>query len=172
MKRAFSTLACMDLTFPELLDCAVRNGMEGVEIRLDPAQKICGTGLEGAEEIRALCSQSGVTITDLATGVSIVRYDEALMKTAMTCVDLASAVNCRAIRVFVGAMISRFSDVPKQDVDGIVRFLKELCPYAAKKQVDIWLETHSIYSTGRSVMELMDAAGEPNLYVLWDLMRK
>ncbi len=170
MKRAFSTLACMELTFPELLDCAVRNGMEGVEIRLDPAQKICGMGRERADEIRDLCRASGVVIADLATGVSIVRYDENLMKTAMDCVDLASAVDCRAIRVFVGAMISRFSDVPKQDVDGIVRFLKELCPYAAEKKVDIWLETHSIYSTGRSIMTLIDAVDAPNLYALWDLI--
>ncbi len=123
MKRAFSTLACMELSLPELLDCARRNRMEGVEIRLDPAQKICGMGMEAAKEIRSLCSEKGVVITDLATGVSITRYDEALMQTAKACADLASAVNCRAIRVFVGAMISRFTDPVKQDVDGIVRFL-------------------------------------------------
>ncbi|MBQ8402446.1 MAG: TIM barrel protein, partial [Clostridia bacterium] len=170
MKRAFSTLACMELTFPELLACAVRNRMNGVEIRLDPAGKICGTGVEGAEEIRSLCRDNGVTITDLATGVSILRYDEKLMDTAKTCVDLACAVDCRAIRVFVGAMISRFSDVPKQDTAGIIRFLKELCPYAAEKGVEIWLETHSVYSTGRSIRELIDAVDAPNLYALWDLI--
>lgn len=170
MKRAFSTLACMELSLPELLDCARRNRMEGVEIRLDPAQKICGMGIEKAEEIRSLCSEKGVVITDLATGVSISRYDEALMQTAKACVDLASAVHCRAIRVFVGAMISRFTDPVKQDADGIVRFLAELCPYGEEKGVDIWLETHSVYSTGRSIRELIDAVNQPNLYALWDLI--
>ena len=170
MKRAFSTLACMELTFDELLATARRHCLSGIEIRLDKEQKICGAGIEEAAVIREKCRAAGVTITDLATGVSILDYSEPLMQTARACVDLASAADCRAIRVFVGAGVPRFSDVPRQNETGILQFLRELAVYAAGKNVEIWLETHSIYSTGRSIRRLIDDAGTDNLYALWDFI--
>lgn len=176
MKRAFSTLTCIELTLPEVLALANRCGIHGIEMRLssgqglDNAQTICGLGIDQADHIRQLCHDAGVCLTDLATGVTAKEYDVAQLDVAKRCVDLASAVDCPALRIFVGAHVNRFSDPVKQDEDGIVRFLKELCPYAADHHVQIWLETHSTYSTGRAIRRLIDAVGAPNLYALWDLI--
>ena len=159
MKRAFSTLACMELSFEELLSTAVRHGMTGVEIRLDKDQKICGAGVEKAGAIREACEKYGVTITDLATGVTIQKYHPGLMETAKACADLASAAGCRAIRVFAGAGLPRFSDIPCHDEDGIVRFLGELCAYAAGIGVDVWLETHGPYSPAKDTRRLIEKTG-------------
>ncbi|MBR4960656.1 MAG: TIM barrel protein, partial [Clostridia bacterium] len=170
MKRAFSTLACMELSFEELLSTAVRHGMTGVEIRLDKDQKICGAGVEKAGAIREACEKYGVTITDLATGVTIQKYHPGLMETAKACADLASAAGCRAIRVFAGAGLPRFSDIPCHDEDGIVRFLGELCAYAAGIGVDVWLETHGPYSAAKDTRRLIEKTGAQNLYALWDFI--
>ena len=35
MKRGFSTVAFANLDYKDIIDAAVRNGMDGVEIRLD-----------------------------------------------------------------------------------------------------------------------------------------
>ncbi|MBR5444648.1 MAG: sugar phosphate isomerase/epimerase [Clostridia bacterium] len=170
MKRSFSTLACMELSFAQLLETAVRHGMSGVEIRLDKDQKICGAGTEKAAAIREACETAGVTITDLATGVTIQNYNTALMETAKACADLAAAVGCRAIRVFAGAGVLRFSQIPPQDEDGIVSFLGELCAYAAGIGVDVWLETHGPFSAAKDTRRLIDKTGADNLYALWDFI--
>lgn len=170
MKRAFSTLACIELNLPEVLSLANRCGIHGIEMRLTGDQKICGMGMAEADTIRQLCRDSGVCLTDLATGVSVKEYDLAQLQMGKNCVDLAEAVGCPALRIFVGAGAGRFSDTIKQDEDGIVCLLRELCAYAAEHQVQIWLETHSTYSTGRSIRRLIDAVGADNLYALWDLI--
>ena len=58
MKRAFTTLACMDATIDEVIAYAKRNRIEGVEIRLDKDQKIIGYGI-------SLALQPGMTMADL-----------------------------------------------------------------------------------------------------------
>lgn len=170
MKRAFSTLACPELSLPDVLALANRCGIPAVEMRLDGAQRICGMGLDKADTIRQLCGDAGVVLTDLATGVSIKAYDPAQLQMGKDCVTLAAAVGCPAIRVFVGAMVAHFHEVPQQDEAGIVQLLAELCPYAAEQGVQLWLETHSAYSTGRAIRGLIDAVDAPNLYALWDLI--
>lgn len=168
MKRAFSTLACLEKNLAEVAACAGRNGMTGVEIRLDNGQKICGMGIEDAAAIRE--TLGGLTITDLATGVSAADYREDQVSLGRQCVDLAEAVGCRAIRVFVGGSTPRHSQPPQQNEDGIVRFLRELCEYAASKKVEVWAETHSSYSSGKAMAELVRRAGKDNLFVIWDVL--
>lgn len=170
MKRAFSTLACPELSLPDVLALANRCGIPAVEMRLDGAQRICGRGLDEADTIRQLCGDAGVVLTDLATGVSLREYDPAQVQMAKECVRLASAVDCPALRVFVGDMVSRFSDPIHQDEAGICRALTEICTFAAEHGVQVWLETHSTYSTGRAIRGLIDRVGAPNLYALWDLI--
>ncbi len=170
MKRAFSTLACMELTFDQLLTTAKAHGMSGIEVRLDRAEKICGLGVEDGPLLRQKCADAGVTLTDLATGVSVSDYSEAQLAKAKVCVDMANAAGCGAIRIFVGAMVPRFTDKAVESEDGIVRFLQELCPYAQAKNVAVWLETHSTYSTGAAIRRLIDKAGADNLFALWDLI--
>lgn len=168
MKRSFSTLTCMNLGLEELAALAQRNGMEGIEIRLDGQQKICGLGADEADKIRKTLGE--LTITDLATGVSAADYSEAMLEMGRACIELADAVNCRAIRIFVGGSTPKHSIPPKQDEDGIVRFLRELCPIAAEKNVEVWAETHSSYSSAQAMGALLDRAGMPNLKVIWDVL--
>lgn len=170
MKRAFTTLACMDATIDEVIAYAKRNRIEGVEIRLDKDQKIIGYGIEEAAALRAKFEESGVVLTDLATGVGAADYSEKQLALGKECVDLAAAVGCPAIRVFVGGSKPHFTDVPKENFDGIVRFFAELCDYAAPKGVKIWAETHSSFSTAASMKKLMDAVQRDNLEILWDVI--
>ncbi len=170
MKRAFSTLACMDMTFDALLITARKQGMSGIEVRLDRQEKICGLGIEDGLLLRQKCTEAGIVLTDLATGVTVLDYNEALLDKAKLCIDMAEAAGCGAIRIFVGEGVPRFTDRARDNEEGIVRFLTELCPYAAKKQVAIWLETHSTYSTGAAIRRLIDKVPADNLFALWDLI--
>ena len=116
IKRCFSTLTCIDATIAEVVTYAKNHNMSGVEIRLDAAQTVCGTGLEGADDIRALFADAGIAITDLATGVNVTGLGDlgAEMTKAEGCVKLASAVGAGAIRIFVGGHQPKLSVAPRK----------------------------------------------------------
>lgn len=171
-KLAFSTLACVDAPIDAVVTYAKNHGMSGVEIRLDAAQTICGTGLDGADAIRALFADAGIVITDLATGVNVTGLGDlaAEMTKAEGCVQLASAVGASAIRIFVGGHQPKLSAAPKEDTDAIVEFVRTLCSYAKEYGVAVWAETHSSHSTAASMKALSARVGCDNLAVIWDVL--
>ncbi len=170
MKRAFSTLACMNASLDEIVSYAARHKMSGVEVRLDKEQKLCGFGVEDAGRIREAFAKQNVALIDLASGVSVTSCHEKKLEEAKTVVDLASAAGAKGVRIFVGAGAKYFSDPVRNDFDGIVRQIAALCTYAKTKGVEIWAETHSSFSTGAMMKNLLDAAGADNLGVIWDVI--
>ena len=172
MKRAFSTLTCIDADLETVLALAKKHGMTGVEFRLDNAQHICGLDITHAEEIRRMFSDAGIAIVDLATGVNITGLGDlaAEMDKARGCADYAQAVGARGIRVFVGGHQGHIGDVPKENKYAIVRFLRDLCAYAADRRVEVWAETHSSHSTAASMRALCDAVQADNLRIIWDVL--
>lgn len=171
-KRSFSTLTCIDATVDEVIALAKNHGMAGVEIRLDKDQTICGIGLDGADAIRAGFAEAGIAVTDLATGVNVTGLEDraAEMAKAEGCVRLAEAVGAAAIRIFVGGHQPKLSVEPKEDMDNIVSFVRDLCVFAAEHGVAVWAETHSSHSTAASMKALSERVRHENLAVIWDVL--
>jgi len=172
IKRCFSTLTCVDAPIDAVVSYAKKHAMEGVEIRLDAAQTICGKSLDDADAIRALFADAGVTITDLATGVNVTGLGDldTEMKKAEGCVRLASAVGASAIRIFVGGHQPKLSVEPKEDIGAIVSFVRTLCDFAAEYGVAVWAETHSSHSTAASMKALSERVERGNFAVIWDVL--
>ncbi len=171
-KLAFSTLTCIDASIEDVVTYAKNHAMEGVELRLDAAQTICGTGLDGAEYIRSLFADAGITITDLATGVNVTGLGDlaAEMTKAEGCVRLAAAVGTGAIRIFVGGHQPKLSVEPKEDIAAITDFVRRLCDFASDHGVAVWAETHSSHSTAASMKALSERVGRDNFAVIWDVL--
>ncbi len=169
-KRAFSTLTCMNADIDEIIAHANKASIKYLEVRLDPDENLCGLGIEKADEIKAKFENAGCTVLDLATAVSLADKNDVMLKKAKKCIDFASALGAKGIRIFVGAHMKTFSDVPNQSLDGIAETLMEMCAYAKEKGVEIWAETHSALSTAKSICELCDMVGVDNLKVLWDVI--
>ena len=93
-----------------------------------------------------------------------------MIENAKLCIDVASGIGTRALRVFAGNHRKYFSDSVNNDWDAIARCLREICAYAMEKQVEIWLETHSDLSTAAEARKMVDLAAMPNLKILWDVM--
>ncbi|MBQ8310235.1 MAG: sugar phosphate isomerase/epimerase [Clostridia bacterium] len=169
MKSAFSTLGCPDLTLAEVLAVGVRTGMEAVEIRLDKQDAMCGYTIESIAEAVRMIAESGLKISDLATGVSITGYDQAAVERMEKCAALAAAVGAKGIRVFTGSF-SKPGEAPQDDADGIARTLLEGARVTRKHGVQVWVETHSAYSTGETVAGLLARVNDPDVRVIWDIM--
>lgn len=171
MLRSFSTLCCLEKNLQEVISLALSARMQGVEIRVgNDGTLLGGMTVENAEEIRKAFVESGLVITDLGISVSFSEYDTEKLAEARNAVDLAAAVGAGAIRLFLGKFQHRFSQTPVDDIPGIARALQELCAYAAEKQVEIWIETHSEFSTGKSLREILDLVPCENLNVIWDVI--
>jgi len=171
MLRCFSTLCCQDYNLRQVISLALSTRMYGVEIRMDKDGTILsGMTIADAEEIRTAFADAGLTVTDVGLSVSPAGYEPQKIEAAKPGIDLASAIGARGVRLFLGKFQKKFSQLPDDDIPGIARTLREMCAYAAEKNVEIWLETHSEFSTGKSLREILDLTGCDNLKVIWDII--
>ena len=156
MKRAFSTLCCLSYNIEEIFRLAKDASMDGVELRLD-MEKI--RAWHKNDEVYALIRKwplEGLIVTDIAASISVLRFDKAVIEDAKLCIDVAAGIGTSAVRVFAGAHRKRFSDVVENKNEEIAQTLREICTYASKKQIEIWLETHSDLSSAAEAKRMLD----------------
>lgn len=170
MKKAFSTVACKGAPWEKVLAWAVQAGLDAVEIRMDEDGTLLGLEGEALDEMTRAFHQTGIMISDLGTGIRFSDFDEKALSRAKECVLLAEKTGARGIRVFPGSFTKHFSDAAPHNPDGMARFLREAADEAKKHRVEIWIETHNEFSTGKSMGELLKKADRPNIKVIWDLM--
>ncbi len=171
MLRSFSTLCCQEHNLRQVISLALSARMYGVEIRMaNDGTILGGMTIADAAEIRNAFTEAGLTVTDVGLSVSPAGYEPQKIAAAKPGIDLASAIGARAVRLFLGKFQKKFSQVMDDDIPGIARTLQELCAYAAEKNVEIWLETHSEFSTGKSLREILNLVGCANLKVIWDII--
>lgn len=172
MKKAFSTVACMQASLKEILEATQKYGLDGVEIRLNADNSVMGfEGKKAMQEARLQFEQSGVVVTDLGSSICITAYDENIVPKAQEIVECAAILGAKGVRVFLGHFSSRVNpDLPSCDYLGIVKQLKELCALAAEKNVEIWIETHNEFATGKVLKQLIEDVAWNNLQVIWDIM--
>ena len=170
MKRSFSTVACLDSSCDDVIEFALRNNMQGVEIRLDNDNKPFGLEDNCLKEISDKFKNAGLKITDLGTNVAFDGYNPEIIEKGKLCVNRADALNANGIRIFLGTFSHKMSAYMPYDYDGIVASLKELCAYAGSREVEVWIETHNDFSTGKVLKRVIDDVGYDNLMVLWDII--
>lgn len=170
MKLAFSTLGCPTLGLPEALDCAERCGMGGLEIRLDRENRLFGYTCENAETVKCLLSSRGITVTDLGTGLTFMGERGEHLDAVEDCARLANAVGAPALRVFAGAHVKKPQEISDAEISAVAASLSACAAVAQKYGVELWLETHSAFSTGKSVERLMRQVNHPGVRVIWDIM--
>lgn len=161
MKRAFSTLCCLEYSFDEILDLATTSGMDGVELRIDDRRL---ETIKDANETGKSFNEKGKYICDVASSVFL--NCGSLPIAAKKYVDLAAQLGAGAVRVFAGGKNADGAC----DIVGIVEALCELCDYASERGVEIWLETHSEVSTGKVCRDIVDRVDRYNLKILWDVL--
>lgn len=170
MKRGFSTVAFANLDYNDIIEAAVRNKMDGVEIRLDTQNNLFGHPAEDTEMIGNAFRDAGVEISDIGTSVCIKGYSQAQVETYKKCLDVAKIIDAKSARVFLANFLGKFTQSAPYDYDGIVQALKEACAYGEQVGVEVWVETHNEFSTGEVLAKLWDDVGSKNLKFIWDLI--
>lgn len=171
---SFSTLGCPAWTFSHVLQHAIANRYDGIEIRgikgdidlpnnpLFSASNIASTRREAEDK--------KVKIVNLGSSANMHFLDskkrQSNLDDAKKYIELAHQLACPFIRVFP-------NDLPKdQDekatVDIIIKSLIELGDFAKNSGVKVLLESHGKVIKSDMLLHIMQEANQANVGLVWD----
>lgn len=160
MKRAFSTLCCLDYTPDEIINLAADSAMDAVELRVD--DKLLAE-FSDTYSFKDSLAQNGLVICDIASSIFVRGEDVA--PSSIGYIDLAEKLASPAVRIFAAS-----DSEGRLDVSAIARGIRSICDAAAEKGIEIWLETHSEFSTGKLCRKLWEDVNRSNFKILWDVL--
>lgn len=176
MKLAFSTLSFDHWTVEQIIQHSRRWGYTGIELREGSVGfSTKDTPREERRTIRSKLEHEGITVTDIGASIFLAGKSreeyEAMLEELQATHAMARDFGARGIRVFLGNMESRI-DKPREAVgyELLVQWLREACGRLAGDGIEIWIETHNEFSTGRKLSMLLRDTGMSNCKVIWDVM--
>ena len=124
MKKAFSTVACQELCYREVIESALDQGIHAIEVRLHKGNKFFDLPMEEIIWAKEYFATKQIVITNLGTGIALLDYEPDKILAAKSAVELAFLVGARGIRLFLGQFKSRFSEEAKMNYVGIIESVK------------------------------------------------
>ncbi|SDD04747.1 Sugar phosphate isomerase/epimerase [Paenibacillus sp. UNCCL117] len=173
-RLAFSTIPCAGWALEDMAAAAKKDGFRGLELREGDAWSI-HTGMTPDQRKHALqvVKEAGLTITDIGSGVCFTgsEGDAEQLRHFKEVARLAQDLEARGVRVFLGYFTNRIDQpVPDISYPALVDLLRQACDYAAAYGVQLWIETHNEFSTGRILRKLLDDVSRDNCMVIYDVI--
>jgi len=176
LKICFSTLACPDWTWHDVLRQGTRYGFDGVEIRLLSRETdlLKNNDLQRSEwstRQREL-ADSGFRVAGLASSARFDAPDAndraAQIEIGRRYIELCAALGGEFIRVF-GDVLPDADDPNRPAVlRQIAEGLSTLGELAAPTGIQILLETHGDFSASAPCVEVMQMANHAHVGLVWD----
>src|SRR5260221_5071914 len=170
MKLAYSTLACPNWSFDQIIDAAQRNGYEGLEFRLLNGE-ILPADLDKTtrNNVRTQCAVAGLKIICVDTSIKIATQDAegqaAQIRDGMAYLQMAAEWGAPFIRVFGGTP----DGTPKAEAVKVsTQCLTTLAKRGQDLGVRVLLETHDAFSSSTMVMDVLNQV--PEAGALWDTL--
>jgi sugar phosphate isomerase/epimerase len=175
LRIAFSTLACPDWSWDDVIRYGSAFGYDGVEIRLLQRE----VNLLSRPELHASqlslrrrdLQRANFRVCGLASSVHLDDADPHLRSEQVRIggeyLALAQALGAGFIRVF-GDVLPTEPEPRRQTLRQIADGLKRLGDLAGPRGLMVLIETHGDFSASAPVVELMRLVGHPHVGVLWD----
>jgi len=174
MKLSFSTLACPDWTMPQIIAIASSAGYDGIELRFVEGEDLLWKlpVFQGAAlaSVKHALADHGVAISCLDTSCRFDSPDAADRQRRVIegekMSDLAAELGAPGLRVF-GDTIRPGAN--RESTGGwIADSICRLAEIAARKGVEVWLETHGDFASARDTSEILARATPTNTGIVWD----
>ncbi|WNR46107.1 NAD(P)-dependent oxidoreductase [Paenibacillus roseipurpureus] len=175
MRRlAFSTLPCEGWSIEEMIALAKSLGFNGIELREGAGWGISSEMTEHQRrEVLRQFKEAGLEITNIGSAVCFTGSsgDEEQFANFQEVVSLAYDLQARGVRIFLGYFNKRKDNrmIPIP-YDTIVTRIKQACAWAASFGIQVWIETHNEFATGRELRKLLDDVDMPNCAVIYDII--
>lgn len=174
---SFSTLGCPDWSFESILDFAVNNGYNGIEIRgikreLDLLKCPEFSSKENIQSTRKRVEDKKVKIVNLGSSAQMHHpagpERDKNMDAAKRFIELAQQLNCPYIRVFPNI----FPKGPKREeiTHNIITALRELGNYTKGSSVKVLMETHGELVLSEDIEKIMQSVNHPDVGLVWDVV--
>ena len=173
MKMAFSTLACPDWTFAQIVSMASAEHYDGIELRFVEGQDalyklsvfrgydLAATKRKLADNALAICCVD----TSCRFHFPEPKERAAWIEEAERMAELAAELGAPGIRVF-GDQIQ-----PGADRESTRNWIAESIRVLADrigKTTEVWLETHGDFASAPETMSILWGADTPHAGVIWD----
>lgn len=173
-RLAFSTLPCEGWSMDEMIALAHTCGFSGIELR-EGAMWGISTEMTANERTATLqkFEQADISITNIGSGVCFTGNagDTEQFNSFVKIIQLANDLKAGGVRIFLGYFNNRRdSSVPAIPYPELVAQIKMACDYAADYGVQVWIETHNEFATGRLLRKLLDDVDRPNCAVIYDII--
>ena len=176
MKIVGHTMGTPEATLLEAMDLFAELGLDGIEI-ICADDYACGLKLETAQRdlsaIRQRAADTGLSIAGLASYTKDTNHPDALARERAIAdlkraVDIAVALDCRAIRVFGGHEVA-----PGEQgiaLGWLAESLREVGEYAMSASVQLNVENHmdTMATSAEMTMAIVRAVDLSNVGVLYD----
>jgi sugar phosphate isomerase/epimerase len=174
---SFSTLACPDWSWSEIVEKGRTYGYDGVEVRMIERDTDLLHRPEFAPsalvERRRELEQAGFRVCGLASSVRFDSPDpaerERQVQLGVEYLKLARALGGTFIRVFGDTIPADATAAERRAIEeGIAAGLQQLGTLAEPLQVDVLIETHGDYSDSHLMKSLLDRVSAKRVGVVWD----
>lgn len=175
LKISFSTLACPNWSWQEVIDNGSRYGYDGVEVRLIAGEvdllKVPEFAADQLEKRRGELRERTFRVCGLASSVRF-DYPEAearreQVRIGKAYIDLCVELGASFIRVF-GDVLPSEPTVRQQVMTNIAAGLQELGEYAEPRKIDVLIETHGDFSDSRLMRQLLSMVKSSAVGTVWD----
>jgi sugar phosphate isomerase/epimerase len=173
---SYSTIACPDWTFKQVVDFAALHNYTGIELRGIKREMNLPNcpefnSPESLKATIALMKAKGLRFVNLGSSAKFHMPEGELrdknIAEAKAFIDLAEQINCPYVRIFP-------NEFPKdQDhqktIEYVANGLLTVGEYAKARNVTVLMETHGDFSRSEDVLKTMEMANHPNVGLIWDV---
>ncbi len=172
---SFSTLACPDWTFGQIVSFARQNGYQGIELRgllreMD-ITKCKEFSTQNRKATLLLMQDNQLKFADLGSSCTL-HYAEGEERRknideGKCYIDLAQAIDCPYIRVFPNLFLT--GQTKESSMELISKGLLELGEHAKGSNVKVLVESHGDLVYIDDLLQVMQSAAHPNTGIIWDI---
>jgi len=176
MKISFSTLGTPYYNIDQIIDIAVQNKYQGIEIRaVKGTSDIAGLDEFRGSGLKDTCNKiksAGLKVVCVGTSIRFNRADKAdqekNLELAKRYIDIAIGLDCSYIRTFGGPLVATqgYTESMKWAWEGY----NKLCELTKGTNVIPLIETHDDFSTSARIMDLISGISNGKVGVIWDIL--
>lgn len=171
LKLAFSTLGCPDWSWDEIFAAASDLGYDGIEVRGIDSEIFSPSGHpftdKNIEKTKARLAAAGLSIPVLASSVALAEDENGAgpVLRAKEYIDIAHKLGTPFVRL----MYTGGPHPEGGNFDAAVGRYRQLCEYAAEKNVTPLIETNGLMANSANMLDFIQKSGCENSGILWDV---